>query len=353
MPARALLTLVACLLVAAAVVLPAASVAADGPRLAYVEWKPEATATSLVTVAPDGSGRLVLPLSGVRPVPFDGPVWLPDGSALVFSGYFVDPSGRVRKGARPRLFAVPAEGGGARPLRGTTDAWHPVVSPDGTQVAFKRLRFKHRYDPRDPLAFGTDRRASAWIASLAGGAPRRLTPWQRNVVSEPAAFSPDGRTLLLERASGPEWRPEIVALGLADRSSRLLARNAEDPTYSPDGTRLAMVAYRDGETIATPAGLQPVGDLYVAMADGTRARRLTRTPGTQESQPSWDPSGQRLAFLRTRAPAGLGVGSVLFQAAADGSCLRRAAGRPGRRAPLLSGPAWQPGPGREAGPLSC
>jgi Tol biopolymer transport system component len=353
-PARALFALLALLgglfVVAAA---SPATASPGGPRLAYLEWKPEATSTRLITLAPDGSGRLVLPLSGVRPVPFDGPAWLPDGSALVFSGYFIDLSGRVRRGARPRLFVVAAEGGGARPLPGTIDAWHPVLSPDGAYVAFKRLRFRHRYDPRDPLAFGADRRATAWIAPLSGGAPRRLTPWQRNVVSEPAAFSFDGSTLLLERSRGPGWQPEIVALDLADGSLRVLIRGAEDPAYSPDGTRLAMIGYRGGHTIASPTGLDPVGDLYVAAADGTRARRLTRTPDAQESQPSWDPGGTHLAFLRTRAPAGLGSGGVIFRVAADGSCQRRVTGRPGRRAPFLHGPAWQPGPGREAGPLSC
>ena len=74
--------------------------------------------------------------------------------------------------------------------------------------------------------------------------------------------------------------------------------------------------------------------------------------------PSWDPSGQRLAFVRARGSTGFvpeldglfPFGNAIAQVNADGSCpveilsLRRVA---------LYGVAWQPGPGREAGPIDC
>lgn len=342
------------LVLAAALVFAAPSLAAaDGPRIAYVEWKAEPPMTRLVTVAPDGSARRTLPLAGVQPAPFEGPVWSADGASLLFAGYAVDADGDASENARPSLFVIGAEGGVPRQVPGTIGASRPVLSPDGRTVAFRRSKLIHRYDPKHPLGFGLYISVTAWVVSLEGGSPRRLTPWRHGLVNEPVAFSPDGLTLLLERNRGPASGNEIVARPLAGGSLRVIARGAEDPSYSPDGTRIAMVSYRDRIQVETGDRPAPIGELYVTRADGSEPRRLTQTKRAQESQPSWSPDGGRIAFLRTPGPGGFGFGSTLFQVNADGACLRRVTGSSGRSAPALYGPAWQPGPGREAGLLSC
>jgi hypothetical protein len=70
--------------------------------------------------------------------------------------------------------------------------------------------------------------------------------------------------------------------------------------------------------------------------------------------PSWDPSGQRLAFTRTRVVENGYTepkkGDALMAINADGTCLKRVYSDPET---TLYGAAWQPGPGREAGPISC
>lgn len=344
----------ALLVLAALVVAPTAALAAvdPGARIALVEWKAEPPQTRLVTVAPDGSGRRTLPLAGVQPVPFVGPVWSPDGSALVFAGYGVNGAGETRDNGRSRLYVVGPEGGVPWPLPGTEGGSRPVLSPDGLTVAFERGKLIHRYDPDHPLAFGLYASTTTWVVSLAGGSARRLTPWRNGLVNEPAAFSPDGSTLLLERdRAGRDT--EIVARPVAGGPLRVIARNAEQPAYSPDGTRIAMVSYRDRLSFRTADGPAPVGELYVTLADGSQPRRLTRTSRAQESQPSWDSSGSRIAFLRVPGPGGLGFGSVLLQADPEGACVRRVTGANGRNASALYGPAWQPGPGREVTVLSC
>jgi len=337
---------------AALVFVTTSAAGADGPRIALVEWRAEPPMTRLLTVAPDGSGRRALPLQGVQPVPFAGPVWLPDGSALLFAGYLVDEGGEALDNGRPALFVVGSEGGVPQLLAGTEGGSHPVLSPDGRSVAFQRSKLVHRYDPAHPLKFGLYASVTTWVVPLGSGLPRRLTPWRNGLVNAPAAISPDGSTLLLER-DRPHQPAEIVARSLLDGSSRVIARNAEQPAYSPDGTRIAMIGYRDRLSVETADGPAPVGELYVTRADGSQPRRLTRTPRAQESQPSWDPSGSRISFLRVPGPGGLGFGTVLFQASPDGACLRRVTGSTGPRASALYGPVWQPGPGREVGPLSC
>jgi hypothetical protein len=95
-------------------------------------------------------------------------------------------------------------------------------------------------------------------------------------------------------------------------------------------------------------------DLFTVNSDGGGLRRLTSSPGSDYSQ-SWDPSGERLAFVRYLPewlePEELGYGSAVMQVNADGSCLGFVL-RPSLDVAFF-GVAWQPGPGREAGRIEC
>lgn len=324
-----------------------------GPRLSFVEWRlKRPMVLRLAIVATDGSKRRVLTDRSIQPVPFAGASWSPDGATLVFAGY---PPGDGSEGgskAEPRLYLVAAEGGSPREVPGTVGASGPVFAPDGASIAFTRSKLVQRLDPRHPLAFRTYFSATAWTVAVTGGSPRRLTPWRNGLLNEPASFSPDGRLLLLDRTRTPFVPSEVVARDLVAGTTRVVARDAEEPAFSPDGSRIALISYRDHLRRQTADGPVPVGELYVVRASGSIDRRMTRTPQVQESDPSWDPSGNRLAFVS--GGGGLGSGSAVVQVNADDSCGRLVLGprgRPGLESPALYGPAWQPG--REAGPIAC
>lgn len=71
---------------------------------------------------------------------------------------------------------------------------------------------------------------------------------------------------------------------------------ATQPTFSPDGTKIAFV---DSSPDLTNS------DVYVINADGTNRVRLTNTPDS-ETSPSWNPDGTRLAFARNAQATGTG-----------------------------------------------
>lgn len=60
-----------------------------------------------------------------------------------------------------------------------------------------------------------------------------------------------------------------------------------DPTWSPDGERIAFTSFRDF-----------LGDIYVIGVDGAGEVNITNNPA-RKAQPAWSPNGTRIAFVRT------------------------------------------------------
>jgi TolB protein len=69
-----------------------------------------------------------------------------------------------------------------------------------------------------------------------------------------------------------------------------------EPAWSPDGTRIAFVSFRDdnGESCEL-RDCFPNGELYVVNSDGSGLARLTTTHADDE-HPTWSPDGTRLTF---------------------------------------------------------
>lgn len=328
----------------------------EGPRLALIIWSLDSNIRSVVTIDPSGAGEVKL-LGGpghqrIVAIPFAGPSWSPNGDLLAFGGYSAD--------GTKRIFFVAPNGSALHAVPGTRGATNPILSPDGRTLAFSRERIRNpSFDPQHPLRsihkgyFST----TTWALDLASGRQRQLTKWHDGLHNMPSSFSPDGSLLALTRSDS--HGPAAIALDLVDGSEVVLARDAEQPAFSPDGTSVALISYRDRNLMEGFDEPLAVSELYVKSLDGGELHRLTYTHDHQESSPSWDPSGERLAYTQSIGPEPIALGfkTAVMQVNANGTCPKRVIDTRAvenlRSSAALYGPVWQPSPGREASPIAC
>lgn len=250
-----------------------------------------------------------------------------------------DPAPRVANG--PIVFhqdgdlqVVGEDGTGLRPLAqpGPDQA---TVSPDGRTLAYPwfggTLRFRDLDGPRDrsvdflathgvapdDLVWLPDGRRAVFVGYVGRQAPffyvwdfqaDRLTRLPLALPDEEIgtpAVSPDGERLAFHVRTGPDDE-DVFVLDLLDGGVATVAASPardRNPTWSPDGTRIAFDSDRSGAF-----------DVWVTDADGSDAVNLTDDPA-QDTDPSWSPDGRKIVFERL-APAS---NTVLVVMGADGS----------------------------------
>lgn len=315
-----------------------------GPRLAIVldDYPPDWT--ELLTVGPTGEQPEILLSSGPEQLGWlaGGRLsWSADGRRLAF--------GTPGEGGQPgRVLAVAREDATKIRVfpRVDLEEGDPVIAPDGRSVAFPRVKLVKVLPGRENYLF----KSSIWSFDLERRSLRQVTRWRVGATLRPSSFSPDGSTLAAELLDRRGLR--AVALDLHSRRLSPLARDASEATYSPDGSRLAFVRL-ETEHNDLPELDRPVSELWVAGADGSGAARLLRKRGFL-SELSWDQSGSRLAFIYN--PPGV-TGNLepepdnkVMAINSDGTCPMTVFSNPDL---TVYGAAWQPGVGREAGPISC
>lgn len=236
----------------------------DAILYATDEYTPGVT-KELAVVHPDGTGRRRLTTDAFGAT---SPDISPDGRRIVF------PS---RGSGEWAIYIMNADGTGRTLLvqRSTFDGT-PAWSPDGSQIAFRS---------ENETEFGPLGRI--FVINVDGTGLRQVSP-----DTDPNLFfffdgnptwSPDGSRIAF-------IRNDLIYVINADGTgmTALPGNRAANPDWSPDGTRLVYSrANEDGSD----------ANIYVINADGSNPVSLTATP-EYDDHPRWSPDGRRIVFCR-------------------------------------------------------
>ncbi|MCI0551864.1 MAG: hypothetical protein L0287_12990 [Anaerolineae bacterium] len=207
---------------------------------------------------------------------------------------------------------------------------YPTWSPDGQWIAF----FRYTEDERGCGPFFPSRvpgcnQTELYIIRPDGTDQMRLLESAYLVHDDTGIFDLPHNTSSWSRDS--QWlavltgdeQPDITLVNIESGETHVLAANPAldiNPTWSPDGSRLAFVSDREGNR-----------EIYLISPDGTGMVNLTNDPAFDYS-PVWSPSGRYIAFLSNREGT-----LALYVMNADGSNPTKIGD-----GSVISRPAWFP-----------
>ncbi len=233
----------------------------DGRRIAFISER--GLTDDLYVMDSDGNNVIRLTHDGFSRF---GPTWSPDGTRIAFSSFrdVVD---------NWEIYAIDADGNNLTRL--AKHEFHDVLpswSPDGNEIAFVSYRDGGFNDPTQIFVMNAD-----------GTERYNLTADTQLRFNSNPSWTPDGRKIAfnsLRHFVPADSRRDIFVIAADGKELEQLTDgpgSSRSPVYSPDGTKIAYVSGRRGDS-----------NIFLMDANGNNAVKLTKTPpGIGNVNPSW------------------------------------------------------------------
>jgi Tol biopolymer transport system component len=283
----------------------------DDGEISYVN-QPSGSRSDLFAMNSNGSERGNL--TKTRRVAESTPAWSPSGVLLAFQAL----DGGVR-----RIFVRNVSTGVVqRVSSGPSADRFPTWSPDGSEIAYRSLRRR---------ASGADLGAAdIYVVPRAGGTRVKLTTMP-GTNTDPT-WSPDGTKIAFASNSDGNYDIYVMdadganVVNLTNDGVGPPAVSNRFPSWSPDGMKIAYTSNRNNQNEEI---------YYLDVSGGFVAPpsvRLTTDPARDRS-PAWSPSGSKVAFASNRG----GTFNIWTMNAADGSGLDKLTSGTAKK----TEPSWQ------------
>jgi Tol biopolymer transport system component/DNA-binding winged helix-turn-helix (wHTH) protein len=282
----------------------------DGQQIAFVR-KDNSHSSIMVVPSSGGLGTEIysLPVNSARE--YSGLAWSADGGSLIFpqQNTLEEPSYLIELSLRNHT---------VRSITAPPTLWDgdffPVVSPDGSKLAFIRgsellardiyvinlpsgalQRITHGYlamslawtEDSSSIVFSSSRDGalSLWRVRTTGSDPQRLAAVGDDAYAP--AIARNGHRLIYSHGSAM-WG--IFVVDLAEKTATpnaILTSSEQDaaPHISPSGDHIIFQSWRSGSR-----------EIWIAQTDGSDPIQLTNNPGESAGNPSWSPDGRFIAF---------------------------------------------------------
>ena len=266
----------------------------------------------------DSTGAILKPLTALTNGSSASPAWSPSGDKIAFESFRALDGSNVAIPAA-NIWVMNADGSNAMPLTKlnaeTVSSIHAAWSPDGTKIAYDSTR---ALDGRNAAITNVN----IWIMNADGTGGVPLTLLRATAASSVSpVWSPDGKKLLYTSSralSGFDAAIPVRNIWVMNSDgsgsqplTTLTAASSSNPTWSPDGTKIAFMSARalDGSNAVGAA------NIWVMNADGSSATPLTRITTIYDLttvSPIWSPDGRKIAYVSSRSLDGSDNGSSML-----------------------------------------
>ena len=276
----------------------------DGTRITFSS--DETGDLDVYVMNPDGTGRVNLTNREAKDM---DPAWSPDGEWIAFLS---------RSQGNTDIHRVRPDGSGLSSFTTFPAQLYsrPIWSPDGTKIAFTSNREAERPPQLEPTPepFFDDApefptaapRPELYVMNADGSGQTRLT-FNFFFDGNPT-WSPDGERIAFQSRSDGDHEIYVINVD-GSGLTKLTDNDYPDilPAWSPDGRYIAFASNRPkseyGRDLTEAARREyamasgPVDfEIYIMNPDGSGTYNWTETTSLSDSGPSWSPDGAWIAF---------------------------------------------------------